>query len=184
MYQKAKESIGLKDGSKSGKIFLKEILSDIEELIKRKNEIKKRMKELLEKSGYKEYLLSVPGVGIVVGSIFLGEIGNPENYKKACQIERLAGLNLVENSSGERKGEKKISKRGRNTLRYIGYLVGTVAISKSSEIKELYQFKINVEKKEKMKVLTGIAAKMLRIMFSVCKNRSYYNPDEIRRYFK
>jgi len=38
-------------------------------------------------------------------------------------------------------------------------------------------------KKEKMKVLTSIAAKMLRIMFIVCKKKVYYDAEEIRKYF-
>jgi len=182
-YQKAKESIGLKDGSQTAKIFLKEVLSDIKRFLERKLELKKIMKELLRQTGYGEYLLSIPGVGVVTGSLFLGEIEDPCNFQKASQIEKLAGLNLVENSSGKKRGEKKISKRGRNTLRYVGYLVATVAVSKNPEIKELYQYKVKECKKEKMKALTGISAKMLRIMFIVCKKKTLYNPEEIKKFF-
>ncbi len=184
LYQKAKDSIGLKDGSQTAKIFLKEVLLDIERLLERKTKLKKIMAELLFQTGYQDYLLSIPGVGIVTACLFLGEIGNPVNYRNSSQIEKLAGLNLVENSSGEKKGEKKISKRGRNTLRYVGYLVASVAISKSLEIKALYQFKVKNCKKEKIKALTAISSKMLRIMFIVCKNKTFYNPEQITRYFR
>jgi len=183
LYERAKNSIGLREGGEIGKIYLREVLLDIERLVERKKKLRKIMEEILEETGYKEYLLSVPGVGVVTGAIFLGEIGDPRNYKRSSQIEKLAGLNLVENSSGERKGEKKISKRGRNTLRYIGYLVSTVAISKNPEIKRLYKFKMEKKNKEKMKVLTAISAKMLRIMYKVCKDRVYYNPYEIKKCF-
>jgi len=36
-------------------------------------------------------------------------------------------------------------------------------------------------KENKMKVITSIAAKMLRIMFSVCKNKQYYKREEITK---
>lgn len=185
LYQKATNSIGVKEGSQTAKILLGEILKDIIRLLERKNRLKQIMKELLFQTGYQDYLLSIPGVGIVAGSLFLGEIGNPENYRKANQIEKLAGLNLVEISSGERKGEKKISKRGRSNLRYVGYLVANVAISKNAEIKTLYQYKLKATpKKEKMEILTGLSAKMLRLMFTVCKNRTFYNPEEIKKYWR
>ena len=184
LYEKARTSIGLKGGSQTAKVLLKEVLSDIEILKKRKEKLTKMMDELLYQSGYLKNLLSIPGVGIVTGSFFLGEIGDPDNYERASQIEKMAGLNLVENSSGAMKGEKKISKRGRSALRYVGHLVATVAIGKSPEIKALYRYKVEECKKEKMKALTGLSAKMLRIMFAVCKNKTFYKHEEITRYFR
>jgi transposase len=183
IYEKAEKSIGIKEGSQVAKNFLKGILADIERLKERKEEIKKVMEYFLGQTGYKENLLSIPGVGIVTASIFLGQIGDVSNYRRSREIEKLAGLNLVENSSGGRKGDRKISKRGRNMLRYVGYLVATVGISKNPEIKSLYWYKVMECKKEKMKVLTSIAAKMLRIMFIVCKKKVYYDAEEIRKYF-
>ncbi len=135
----------------------------------------------LSQTGYKDYLLSIPAVGIVTASLFLGETGNPERYKGAYQIEKLAGLNLVEDSSGKRKGKKVISKRGRPLLRYTGYLAGTCAVNRNPEIKALYQYKLQDGKKKKLEILTGIAAKMLRLMYGVCKNKCFYNPEEIKK---
>jgi len=34
-----------------------------------------------------------------------------------------------------------------------------------------------------MKAPTGVAAKMLRIMFIVCKKKILYNPEEIKKFF-
>jgi transposase len=141
------------------------------------------MKELLMISGYGDYLLSIKGVGVVSACLFLGDIGDPRRYKRASQIEKLAGYNLVEESSGKKKGEKQISKRGRKTLRYVGYLVANVAIAKNKEIRELYRYKVDVLKKNRIKVMVGIAAKMLRIMFAVCKNKEYYNSEKVRANF-
>jgi transposase len=62
-------------------------------------------------------MLSIPGVGVVTIAGFLAEIGDINSYDHGQQIIRLAGLNLVENSSGNRKGKTGISKRGRSRLR-------------------------------------------------------------------
>ena len=142
------------------------------------------MGNYLEKTGYKEYLLSIPGVGVTIGSLFLGEVGEISKYRNSCQIEKLAGLNLVENSSGKRESGLEISRRGRDLLRYAGYMAATNGIAKNPEIKELYRYKmkwIKNPKENKMKVITSIAAKMLRIMFSVCKNKQYYKREEITK---
>ena len=184
LYERAKESIGIKEGRKTAKKHLKEIIKDIKVLKERKERIKGEMGNYLEKTGYKEYLLSIPGVGVTIGSLFLGEVGEISKYRNSCQIEKLAGLNLVENSSGKRESGLEISRRGRDLLRYAGYMAATNGIAKNPEIKELYRYKmkwIKNPKENKMKVITSIAAKMLRIMFSVCKNKQYYKREEITK---
>ncbi|HON05742.1 MAG TPA: hypothetical protein P5065_00935 [Candidatus Ratteibacteria bacterium] len=35
-----------------------------------------------------------------------------------------------------------------------------------------------------MKALTGLSAKMLRIMVAVCKNKAFYKSEEITKYFR
>jgi transposase len=183
LYERARDTVGIKEGREAARMFLKEVLKELERLMGRRKKIKEKMKELLKISGYGDYLLSIKGVGVVNACLFLGDIGDPRRYKRASQIEKLAGYNLVEESSGKKKGEKQISKRGRKTLRYVGYLVANVAIAKNKEIRELYRYKVDVLKKNRIKVMVGIAAKMLRIMFAVCKNKEYYNSEKVRANF-
>jgi transposase len=183
LYERARDTVGIKEGREAAKMFLKEVLKELERLMGRRKKIKEKMKELLKISGYGDYLLSIKGVGVVSACLFLGDIGNPRRYKRASQIEKLAGYNLVEESSGKKKGEKQISKRGRKTLRYVGYLVANVAIAKNKEIRELYRYKVDVLKRNRIKVMVGIAAKMLRITFAVCKNKEYYNSEKVRANF-
>jgi len=102
LYERAKDTVGIKEGRETAKMFLKEILKELKRLIERRERLRGKMKELLMRSGYGEYLLSIRGVGVVSGCLFLGEIGDPRRYTKSSQIEKLAGYNLVENSSGKR----------------------------------------------------------------------------------
>lgn len=187
LYQKAQTSIGMKEGSHTAKWALRDVLKDIEMLLQRKQKIKERMVFYLSCSGYQESLLSIPGVGVITGCFFLTEVGDPQRYSKATQIEKLAGLHLVENSSGKHHGKFAISKRGKSLLRYIGYQVALSAIAGNQEIRKLYAYRLAKTmnpRHEKMKIMTYLAAKMLRIMFIVCKNNTVYQPQEITKYWK
>ncbi|OWZ82605.1 hypothetical protein CDO51_13340, partial [Natranaerobius trueperi] len=55
-----------------------------------------------------EEMMSISGVGMVTVAGFLFEVVDLSNYKHPRQIQKLAGLNLKENSSGKHKGETKI----------------------------------------------------------------------------
>ena len=47
----------------------------------------------------------------------LGELGNLTRFENVRQMSRMAGYNLIEDSSGKNKTGTKISKRGRKNLR-------------------------------------------------------------------
>lgn len=74
--------------------------------------------ELAHQTPDYEYLSSVPGIGDVTIIELLSEIGSFKQYKDPRQLIKLAGLTLRENSSGQQKGQKRISKRGRRRLRH------------------------------------------------------------------
>ncbi len=64
-------------------------------------------------------LLSIKGLGIVSVAGLIGEVGDFSKFSTQSEIMKVAGLDLYEISSGKRKGQRKISKRGRSLLRKI-----------------------------------------------------------------
>ncbi|PAK87449.1 transposase, partial [Peribacillus simplex] len=56
------------------------------------------------------------------------------------QLIKLAGLTLRENSSGQHKGQKHISKRGRKRLRYILFKVIVPLIRHNEGFKQLHEY--------------------------------------------
>gem|GEM_PF-4010831 len=60
----------------------------------------------------------IKGVGLVTAATFVGETGDIRRFEHPSQIQKLAGCNLVENSSGKHKGKTTISHRGRKRLRH------------------------------------------------------------------
>ena len=79
--------------------------------------LKQRMIVAMERTPEATFLLTIPGVQPVTAATFLGSIGDPQAYESAKQVLKVAGLSLVERSSGIHKGKERISKRGRPTLR-------------------------------------------------------------------
>jgi len=57
------------------------------------------MEKTLADIGYGELILSIPGIGIVTAASFLGEIGDPMRFDHPRQICKMAGYNLIKDSS-------------------------------------------------------------------------------------
>lgn len=80
----ARRSVGLTDGMEVARMRLKQNLRQIEALGKDLTEIEEAMAVALEKTGLASYLLSIPGVSVVIAASFLGEVGDPTRYRLAA----------------------------------------------------------------------------------------------------
>ena len=71
----------------------------------------------------------------------LSEVGSFSLYENPRQLIKLAGLTLRENSSGQHKGQKHISKRGRKKLKDIFYFKVIVPLIRHNEaFKKLHEY--------------------------------------------
>jgi len=109
----AKSSIGVGYGLVSVKLKLGLMIEELELLTKQLKQLEKAMEKALTDTGHDELILSIPGIGVVTAASFLGEIGDPMRFDHPRQICKMAGYNLIENSSGKNKSRTVISKRGR-----------------------------------------------------------------------
>lgn len=174
----AQDSVGVTYGLESARMQLRMLVEELEFLVKQLEEIEQNMEKLLGYTGYKKQMLSVQGVGIVTAASFLGEIGDPLRFDNPRQIHRMAGYNLVENSSGQNKSGTSISKRGRKQLRALLYKMAMVMVSKNNELKQLYQY-LRVRPSNPLKgkqALIVISKKIVTIIYQVLKTHSEYQP--------
>jgi len=58
-----------------------------------------------------------PALGVVAACVLWTSLGDPRNYGSAAAYQKAMGLNLVEHSSGQYKGQLRVSKRGRGVVR-------------------------------------------------------------------
>lgn len=174
-----RESVGLKRALIASEMELRTWIDELSSNMNKLKNIESKIEDVLDKTEEGEYLLSIKGVGIITIANILGQTGSFKNYKSYKQIEKLAGLDLIENSSGKKVGEKKISKRGRDKLRCSLYQVSVSCIAKNKELKNCYDKKVKEQKKNKMVALTSVSIKVLRIMFSLVKNKSLYDSTKV-----
>ncbi len=139
------------------------------------------MAQALAETDVSEYMLSIPGVGVVISAGLLGEIGNPQRYECWRQVQKLAGLNLVEHSFRQRRGQRTISKRGRAGLRSLLYRASLALVAKNPEFRALYRYFITRSENPlaRKHALVAIGLKLLRVIFGLIRHRTCYDADNV-----
>lgn len=100
--------------------------------------IKKVLEEIIRRVSYVEKLFAIKRVGSITIAGFIAEVGDIRRFDSPKQIQKYAGLELVENSSGKHKGRTRISKRGRRKLRKILYQVMVPLLARNKEFRGIY----------------------------------------------
>ena len=176
IYELANESIGTMEGTEGAKFQLNMYIEEAKLLEKQIKMTEQELESQLKETGFYESLTSIQGIGIVSAATFVGEVGDINRFDSYEQIRRYAGLNLVENSSGNHKGKTTISKRGRSLLRSILYRMAFTMVSKNKEIKELYKY-LTTRKENQLKkkqAIVAVIGKILQIIYAVVtKNEEY-----------
>jgi transposase len=156
------------------------LIDDLEYYENKKASIESEMETIMGELQLGEILQSVPGVGPIISAAFLGEVGDINRFDNWKQVRSLAGLNLVENSSGQHKGKTKVSKRGRPYLRHMLYLAGETGCIHNKEMNGFYRYfrnrKNNPLNGHQAFVATGL--KVMRILFHLAKTGEMYNPGK------
>ena len=119
-------------------------------------------------------IMSIPGIGEILGPIILGEIGNVDRFSEAKKLIAFAGLDPVVSQSGRFQNiSGRISKRGSPLLRQALFLAANVARQNDENLKRFYDKKKS-EGKHHFSALNAVAAKILRIVYWVLKNNKEY----------
>jgi transposase len=175
----AKNSIGVGYGIASAKLKLGLMIEELELLTKQLDLLETEMEKALADTGFGEIILSIPGIGVVTAASFFGEIGNPMRFDNPRQISRMAGYNLVEDSSGKNKSGTAISKRGRKNLRSVLYQIARTMVAVTNEMKELYTYlktRSNNPLKAKQ-ALVVISKKIITVIYSLVKKKAEYQAE-------
>ena len=180
MFEAAGRSIGVTEGKESGGLRLRNLLDELELYEGKVDAIEYAMTVIMDGLEMGELLQTMKGVGSVIAAVFLGEAGDVSRFSNWKQVRKLAGLNLVEQSSGQHKGKTKVSKRGRPYLRWILFLAGQNGVMHNPEMQGYYR----CLRERRQNPLTGYQAfvavglKVMRILFHMAKNRIPYDPTK------
>jgi len=169
----AQNTVGIKEGLAGITLDVHHILMQLEAEARFIGEIETEMAETLERIPFSKRLLSIKGLGIVSIAGIIGEVGDFSKFKTQSEIMKLAGLDLYEISSGKRKGQRRISKRGRSLLRKILYYAAIQMIRKNG-IMHRYYTRLTSTGMLRIMALVAVARKLLRIIYAIVRdNRDY-----------
>jgi transposase len=173
LYDSSQVSVGVNEGEDGIVIEIRHIL----DLIKASDHyiaaIEKKMHEHLKLIPYSRSILSIKGIGEIIAAGLIGEVGDFREFKSIGEITKIAGLDLFEISSGNHKGIRRISKRGRSLMRKILFFAAIGVVRKGGILHKTYQKYLN-RGQLKMKALIAIARKLLRIIFALVHNNTEY----------
>ena len=119
---------------------------------------------------------TIEGVGFITIVCVLAETQCFEHVTGQKQLASYAGLDVVFNNSGLRKGKTTISKKGNAFLRHAVFMPALAAVRCNPQMKELYQ-RLVAKGKNKKLALIAVARKLLLLIYALWKNNSLYDPN-------
>ena len=179
----AEQSIGEKTANEAARLELWQLLEDYEHFAHQYDVIEEMLKRKIHDVPHADRLLQIPGIGYFTVIGFFAEVGSIDRFDDPKQIQKLAGLSVVENSSGKRKGLPGISKRGRDRLRWVLFQGAMSMVKNNQEFKEIHLYFTTREENplKKMQSLMAVAAKIIRVFYGMAKNGTEYDPERLLR---
>jgi transposase len=181
LVEAAHNSIGLPGGN-CARMEIQLLLEDFRTKQSQLEMITEVLEEETLSVPYADKLLAIKGVGLITVAGFLAEVGDVRRFDSPKQIQKLAGLEVKENSSGKHRGRSSISKRGRKRLRKILFQVMLPMIQNNAEFGEIYQY-FTTRQKNPLKGKQAIIAagcKLIRVFYAILKHGVDYDPGKLR----
>lgn len=172
----ASQSIGLTEGLEEARMEIQDLIEDYELQLKRLEKVNSLIENLCRQIKYVEKLLEIKGIGIITVAGFIAEVGDITRFDNAKELQKLAGLELVADSSGKHNGKTRISKRGRKRLRYLLVQAAVSVIGKNEEFRQIHEYYTTRHNNplKKMQSLIAVACKLIRVFYVILtKGKSY-----------
>ena len=160
-------------------------------LVQKLKEVRGQLKQVADQMEdiclqFAEYnwLLSIPGFGPYVAARVLASISNPGRFDSSNQVLKMAGYDLGANRSGKRSDDAVpvISKRGNSELRYALYQAAHVASTRNRDFIGYFTRILRGRERErgiKTKMKVKLAAKMLKIAWTLMRKQEVFDPDHL-----
>lgn len=165
------------------KYEIKRLYERYQELVNELEEIKNKLIELASQIDYAEKLVEISGVNYISIVGIIAETGDLRNYDHAKQVMKMSGLSLKESLSGQKKGKKHISKRGRSKLRRNLKQIGIALVKNNNFFLQLHNY-YTTQRENKLSKLVSINAiirKFTYIMMSIVKTGESFSVDKVMK---
>ena len=130
-----------------------------------------------------EKLLAIKGVGLSTVIGFVAEVGDIGRFTDPRQVQKLAGLEITKISSGKRKGQPGISKRGRRKLRRTMYESARALINWNPAFLDVFLYYRNREHRPlgSMQAKIAVACKAIRVFFVIMQTGCDFDEERFRK---
>lgn len=170
----ARNSFGITFAKDAFCLQIKQLIEQLNMMEKQLKEIEKELKRLLKDLAY--VITSITGIGDVLGSAIIGEIGDIKRFSSPSKLVAYAGLDSSVKQSGQFVGtQTRISKRGSPYLRRAIWLAATVAAFSDPALSKYYQ-SLRDRGKHHLTAIGAVARKMCNIIYAVLLSGTPYTP--------
>jgi transposase len=123
-----------------------------------------------------DLLLSLPGLGWIVGSHLVARLGDPQQIKNGKQIAGFLGIVSSEHSTGEKENRGEITRTGDSRLRNKLIQSAWTAIKKDPELRAFYRriYQRHPKKVAARKAIVAVARKLTQRIYVVLKEQRPY----------
>jgi transposase len=142
------------------------IQKELRALVKTEPDLAQRLKNIK----------TAKGLGDMTILTVLSETRCFELVSNQKQLTSYAGLDIVFNDSGLKKGRTSISKKGNTFIRKALFMPALSACRANPQMKQLYQRLVSKGKNKKLAVI-AVARKLLLLIYTLWKSNSVYIPN-------
>ena len=181
LVEAARTSVGIEGGA-GARMAIQILVEDYWKKQEQLEMVEKLLEEAVMKVPNVEKLLAIKGVGLSTVAGFIAEVGDIGRFTDPKQIQKIAGLEIVKNSSGKKKGRPRISKRGRVRLRRVLYEAAGSLTSWDEAFHEVFLYYRKREKHPlgRMQARIAIACKVIRVFYVILKTGCDYDQEKLR----
>jgi len=159
----------------SARITLDMMIDQVNQLRKAQLDMTQKIRILSRDSNYKQsvdFLLSVPGIGLIAAMTLLTEIENIRRFHNLDHFCSFAGLIPTSHSTGDKDVTGSITKRGNRILKTI--LIESAWVTLRSDPAMLMAFRKLCVRMDRNKAIIRIARKLASRILFVLKNQQSY----------
>lgn len=176
LIEAAQNSVGLEAGE-AARLEIWLLVNDYilkAEQLKRLNEY---LEEKVKEVPNVEKLLAIKGVGMSTVIGFIAEVGDIGRFTDPKQIQKLAGLEIV------KKGQPRISKRGRRKLRRTMYESARALMNWNPAFQDVFLYYRNRTRNPLggMQAKIAVACKAIRVFYVVLQTGREFDEEKFRR---
>jgi transposase len=181
IYRLAIESVGCAMGP-AAEFEAALLVEKLKEVRRQLKEIADQMEDICLEFAEYSWLVTIPGFGRYIAARVLASIANPWRFGNSNQLLKLAGYDLGADRSGKRSHDAVpvISKRGNSELRYALYQTVHVVSTRNKDFILYFTRMLRGRERErgiKTKMPVNLAAKMLKIAWTLLKKEHVFDPD-------